>query len=340
MNKQIEKAAIYLEEKDLMPKTKTSSYFEELYSHPAFCWRVPPFPLMGNDLETLLRLPIIRENNRSLKVLDDVSGSIVARLMRDFPTRTITGVVNDQQKCEESNQSLEMLNFPKTIRKENMFELAYEDHEILITATNITEQERLIKHLQESNFVGDLIAYRYNPPGPKPTSMYESATYPWYRYSFSDESPIVEIKKSRLNMVMGTKRYCQVNTVLHCNVSSDKLQVNVPDELAEFVEVKLGKEKIIAGEKVSMELSFKAYDAHSKNITSGVIEFSDGNDKHKCSIEIIVVSMPMVEPALARWSDIEELPTSTMINFFENESFHVIVNWAATAQVNGVYDYH
>jgi hypothetical protein len=339
MSNKIEKAALYLEEKSLMPKTKSSVYFEELYNHPSFCWRVPPFPLMGNDLENLLRLPIIKETERNLKVLDDVSGSIVARLLKEFPSRKITGVTNDKQKSDESNESLKMLNLPPSIEKGDILTTTYYENDILITATNITEQERLIRYLQEENFTGDLLAYRYNPPGPKADKVYSRGTYSWYHYSFSDNSPIVELENSRLNLVIGTKRYCQVHSILHCNKSTEKLKVKVSPELIDHVEVKLGKDNARSGEKVSMELSFKAYDYHSRNVTAGHVEFSDENDMHKCKLEIIIASIPMVEPALARWGDATELPTRTLTQFFEEETFHVIANWASSG-MNPPYDYH
>jgi len=335
----LSQAAWTVHGKGLQPELNSSEFFQMLNSHPEFQWRVPPFPTMGNDLENLVRLQVMHENkNRRIVNLEVVTGVILARLSHEFPNRTIIGIDKDEAMVRETNEVLARMSYSGRARVGSPVCPDVLQDDLIVTALNVTDQERLIQHLLQIDFQGDLLCYRYQPPGPAPYKVYNNGAYPWVHYKF-DDMGIAQWKTDQLAIVIGTQRYAAVQTLLHINKTTDNLQVRVSESLSEWLNVRLGNTCVTSGAPVSCELAFYATGPHQRRIVKGTVELFDKSNTPASRLDVIVVAAPMVEPGLARWEASDSMTIDTIEKFFETNDFHALVNWASNG-MKPPYDYY
>ncbi|WP_394542833.1 class I SAM-dependent methyltransferase [Priestia aryabhattai] len=340
-NQNFDTDMINLEKKNLMPQIKSSDFFEELYNHSSFQWRVPPFPLMGNDLENLVRLNLLQQSqNQRIINLESGSGVILARLLKSFPNKQVIGIENNKELIEQTTQALLEFGCNPTIQYDQPTSPKLQNNDLLITAMNIVDQEKLIKYLLETKFDGDLLAYRFHAPGPKPHKIFSNGTYDWVHYKFGADMKAVEWQNSGLAVLLGTQRYVAVHTKVHCNKDTSDLKIEVSDELKDILNVKMGRNQLISGSTTSVELSFKAVGPHKRRLQKGYVKiYDEKNNTVMSELAVVISIIPMVEPGLARWVDIEELSVQYLEKFLGNENIHVLSNWVCSG-MHPPYDYY
>ncbi|MCM3393142.1 hypothetical protein [Cytobacillus oceanisediminis] len=328
-----------LEKKNIMPKVKSSLFFEELYSDPIFGWRVPPYPLMGNDLENLIRLELLQtETKRRIVNLEAGTGAVLLRLLETFPDREIVGLEEKADLVKDTNHALEQYGLKSAVKHDNPSAPAISNNDILVTAMNVINLEQLIQYLLNQNFSGDLIAYRFHAPGPKPYKVYKHGTYDWIHYKFEDIK-IADWRKSGLAVVLGTQRYITIHTDIHCNKDTKNLQAVVSDDLKEWLNVKIARKEMLSGGNTSVELSFNATGPHVRSLRKGYVEIFDDSSSPASRLEVIVSAIPMVEPGLARWVSVEDISLKYIGKFLSEENIHAVSNWAASG-MTPPYDYY